>query len=301
MSPSNPWRHPPAVPRCEKPRAEGRFYLPGGRRLGYAEFGDPNGAVVLWFHGTPGGRRQFPLVGRRAAERLGLRVVLIERPGSGLSDSHGYAAVADALGADRLGVVGLSGGGPYALSCAAVPALANRVAAVAVLGGVTPSVGPEATSSRGIDFLRRVTDVFSVMRRPFAAAVSAMIVPIIPLGHLTYRGVSAIMSDGDKRVFADPDIEAMFIDDIVLAARGGFQAMVDDGRLFGRDWGFRLTDIAAPVRWWHGDADAIIPFDDAKQATNYLSNVELILMPDESHLGGFAAADDVLMFLRSHL
>ena len=311
MNPSNPWRHPPAVPRCEKPRAEGRFHLPGGRRLGYAEFGDPNGAVVLWFHGTPGGRRQFPLIGRRAAERLGLRVVLIERPGSGLSDSHKYAAVADfardmahvadALGADRLGVAGLSGGGPYALSCAAVPALANRVAAVAVLGGVTPSVGPEATNSGAIDLLRRTTGVFSVMRRPFAAAVSAMIVPIIPLGHLAYQGVSAIMPDGDKRVFADPDIEAMFIDDIVLAARGGFQAMVDDGRLFGRDWGFRLTDIAAPVRWWHGDADAIIPFDDAKQAISYLSNVELILMPDESHLGGFAAADDVLMFLRSHL
>ena len=47
MSPSNPWRHPSAVPRCEKPRAEARFHLPGGRRLGYAEFGDPNGAVVL--------------------------------------------------------------------------------------------------------------------------------------------------------------------------------------------------------------------------------------------------------------
>ena len=65
--------------------------------------------------------------------------------------------------------------------------------------------------------------------------------------------------------------------------------------------GFRLTDLAAPVRWWHGDADAIIPFDDAKQTISYLSNVELILMPNESHLGGFAAADDVLMFLRSHL
>ena len=87
-----------------------------------------------------------------AAERLGLRVVLIERPGSGLSDSHEYAAVADfardmthiadALGADRLGVVGLSGGGPYALSCAAVPALANRVAAIAVLGGVDVGGNP---------------------------------------------------------------------------------------------------------------------------------------------------------------
>jgi hypothetical protein len=47
MSPSNPWRHPPGVPRCEKPRAEGRFYLPGGRRIGYAEYGDPSCCGVM--------------------------------------------------------------------------------------------------------------------------------------------------------------------------------------------------------------------------------------------------------------
>ena len=76
--------------------ARGRpFQLPNGRRIGYAECGDPSGAVVLWFHGTPGARRQFPLLGRRAANKLGLRVVVVERPGSGLSDPHPYAAVAD--------------------------------------------------------------------------------------------------------------------------------------------------------------------------------------------------------------
>lgn len=138
MSPTNPWRHPPGVPRCEKPRAEGRFYLPGNRRLGYAEYGDPTGSVVLWFHGTPGGRRPLPLIGRRAAEKLGLRVVLVERSGSDLSDPHRYnmvadwatdmAHVADALGTERLGVVGLSGGGPFALACAGAPDLASRVA-----------------------------------------------------------------------------------------------------------------------------------------------------------------------------
>jgi hypothetical protein len=62
LSVDNPWRHPFGVPRIEKPRAEGRLYLPNGRRLGYAEYGDPSGEVVLWFHGTPGGRRQFPLL-----------------------------------------------------------------------------------------------------------------------------------------------------------------------------------------------------------------------------------------------
>ncbi|KWX68263.1 alpha/beta fold hydrolase [Mycobacterium sp. NAZ190054] len=308
---SNPWRHPPGVPRCEPPRAEGAVFLPDGRRIGYAEFGDPSGPLVLWFHGTPGGRRQLPIVGRRAAEKLGLRVVLVERAGSGLSDPHRYdrigdwatdmAQVADVLGADRLGVVGLSGGGPFALACAAMPVLAGRVAAVAVLGGVTPSVGPDATCSGAIELARRFAPVTSVMRRPFAAVTAGVLTAVMPLAHLAYTGLSTAMPDGDKQVFADPEIEAMFIDDIVHAAAGGFQALLDDARLFGRDWGFRLAEVKVPVRWWHGDADSIISLADAQAAAAHLPDAELLLMPDESHLGGFAKADDVLTFLAPHL
>jgi pimeloyl-ACP methyl ester carboxylesterase len=313
MRQSNPWRHPPRVPRCEKPRAEGRFYLPGGRRLGYAEYGDPSGRVVLWFHGTPGGRRQLPLNGRRAAEKLGLRVVLVERPGSGLSDPHRYDMVADwatdmahvakALGAERLGVVGLSGGGPFALACAGTPDLASRVAAVAVLGGVTPAVGPDATRSGAIELARRFAPVLSALREPLARITFGLVLPIIPFGHLAYLALKRVMPAGDQRVFADPDIEAMFIDDIVCVLAGAVpcQALIDDARLFGRDWGFRLADVKAPVRWWHGDADSIVSFDNAEKAAGRLPDADLILMPEDSHLGGFAAADEVLGFVRSFL
>ena len=198
MSPNNPWRHPFRVPRIEKPRAEGRFHLAGGRRLGYAEYGDPSGPVVLWFHGTPGGRRQFPLLGRRAAEKLGLRVVLVERPGSGLSDPHPYnavadwaadaAQVADTLDAERLGVIGLSGGGPYALSCAGTSALAGRVAAVAVVGGVTPSVGPDATATGPVDLARRFAPMLSGPRRPLAALVAGGVATRHPARALGLQG-----------------------------------------------------------------------------------------------------------------
>lgn len=311
MSVNNPWRRPFGVPRAETPRAEGRFHLPDGRRLGFAEYGDPAGPVVFWFHGTPGGRRQLPLVGRRAAEDLGLRVVVVERPGSGLSDPHAYDAVADwagdvahladLVGAERFGVVGLSGGGPYALSCAGVPALADRVAAVAVLGSVTPSIGPEATATGAIDLARRFAPVLSALRRPLAAAVAGMLLPVLPLGHYLYQAVSGTMPEGDQRVFADPAIKAMFLDDITLVARGRFQALVDDARLFGRDWGFRLADVTVPVRWWHGDADPIVSHEDAQAAVAQLPDAELVLRPGESHLGGFATADEILGFIHSIL
>ena len=311
MKLDNPLRHPFRVGRVEKPRAEGRFYLPNGRRLGFAEYGDPSGAVVLWCHGTPGARRQFPPLGRRAAEKLGLRVVVVERPGSGLSDPHAYGAmadwatdmaeVADALGAERLGVVGLSGGGPYALACGAVPPLAARVAAVAVLGGIVPSVGPEATAGVIDDLARRFEPMLSELRRPLAALSFGLLAPLVPVSHYVLRAYSSIQPEGDQRVFADPEMEAVFVDDIVLAIKGRCQAVIDDVRLFGRDWGFRLADVKVPVRWWHGDADPLVPLAAAEAAVSHLPEAELILRPGESHLGGFAKSDEVLEFIRSSL
>jgi pimeloyl-ACP methyl ester carboxylesterase len=299
------------VPRIEKPRAEGRLYLPNGRRLGYAEYGDPSGKVVLWFHGTPGGRRQFPLLGRRAAEKLGLRVILVERPGTGLSDPHPYDAVADwatdmahvadALGAEQLGVIGLSGGGPYALGCGAVPPVSGRVAAVGVLGGVVPSLGCEATANGVVDIARRFAPLLSGLRQPLATMVAGLLLPLIPFGRYAYRGYASISPKGDQKVFADPDMEGMFLDDLALLAKGRFQAIVDDARLFGRDWGFRLADVNVPVRWWHGDADPIVPLGAAQTAAAHLSDAELVVRPEESHLGGFATADEALEYVGSFL
>ncbi|MDI3313607.1 MAG: alpha/beta hydrolase [Mycobacterium sp.] len=311
MKLSNPLRHPFRVPRVEKPGAEGRFHLPDGRRLGYAEFGDPAGAVVLWFHGTLGARRQFPLAGRRAAEKLGLRVVVVERPGSGLSDAHRYhavvdwaadmAEVSDQLGAERLGVVGLSGGGPYALACGAIPPLVARVAAVAVLDGVVPSVGPDATAGGVVEVARRFAPVLSGLRRPLGALSTALAAPLIPVAHYAYRGYAGFWPPEDRRVLADPEIEAIFVDDMLNVIHGRFQGMIDDVRLFGRDWGFRLTDVKVPVRWWHGDADPLVPLAAVEAAVSRLQDAELTRRCGESHLGGFASIGQVLQFLRAFL
>jgi pimeloyl-ACP methyl ester carboxylesterase len=311
MNLSNLLRHPFGVPRVETPLAEGRVHLPDGRRIGYAEFGDPAGAVVLWFHGTLGARRQFPLLGRRAAERLGLRVVVVERPGSGLSDRHRYAAVvdwvadmaelADALGAERIGVVGLSGGAPYALACGAVPPLVARVAAVAVLDGAVPAVGPEATPGGIVDLARRCAPMLSQLRRPLALVCTGLLAPLIPVAHYAYRGYTSMWPADDQRVLADPEVEAIFVDDMINVIRGRCQAVVDDARLLGRDWGFRLADVKVPVRWWHGDADHLVPVAGAEAAVARLQDAELTLRSGESHLGGFAKIDEVLEFIRSNL
>jgi pimeloyl-ACP methyl ester carboxylesterase len=311
MKLSNPLRHPPGVPRVEKPRAEGQFHLADGRRLGYAEFGDPAGPVVLWFHGTLGARRQFPMLGRRAAERLGLRVIVIERPGTGLSDAHRYGAVtdwvpdmaqvADALDAERLGIVGLSGGGPYALACGALAPMVDRVAAVGILDGTVPAAGPEATGGGVIDTARRYGLVLTQLRRLLAVLSTVLLAPLIPFAHYAYRGYARMWPEGDRRVLDDPEVEAIFVDDMVNAFRGRCLAMVDDARLLGRDWGFRLVDVKVPVRWWHGDTDHVVPIAGVEVAVSRLQDAELVVRSGESHLGGFAKIDEVLEYMRSQL
>ena len=140
--------------------------------------------------------------------------------------------------------------------------------------------------------------MLSKLRRPLAALSTGLLAPLIPFGHYVLRAYSSISPEGDQRVFADPEIEAMFIDDILLFIKGGCQAFVDDLRLFGRDWGFRLADVNVPVRWWHGDADPLVPLAAAQAAVSRLPDAELILRPGESHLDGFAAADEILEFRR---
>lgn len=126
------------------PRYEGRVAGSGGRYLGVAEFGPPTADQnVVWFHSTPGARRQIPEAARRIARERGVRIIGIDRPGVGLSTSHLYPHLVDfsgdlntaleRLGIDRFSTVGLSGGAPYALACA--HAFSMRVPTVGILGG----------------------------------------------------------------------------------------------------------------------------------------------------------------------
>ncbi|MFC6343973.1 alpha/beta fold hydrolase, partial [Nocardioides hankookensis] len=113
----------------KRPALEGSVGVRGDRRLSFAEYGSRRGPAIVWMHGTPGARRQIPLEARAYAERHGLRLIGLDRPGIGSSTSHLYPDVLDwtrdlelvleTLAIDTVRVIGLSGGGPYALAAGA--------------------------------------------------------------------------------------------------------------------------------------------------------------------------------------
>lgn len=287
------------------PRVETSVELSDGRRLGYAEYGEPGGRLVLWFHGLPGGRRQIPPAARVAAVKLGLRLVCVERPGIGESTDHLYkemrdwpadvAVLADELGHDQFLVVGLSGGGPYALACGHV--LPDRIPAIGILGGLVPTAGDDAAAAGVVALANRFNGILSAIRQPFGAALWGMLKLTNPVGDQLYSAFARVMPEGDRKVFADPAIREMFIDDLTVGGARQFKAMPNDIVLVGRPWGFRVEDITVPVRWWHGDADPFVGLDQAQATAARLPHCQLAVRHGESHLGGFAAADEMLRVL----
>jgi pimeloyl-ACP methyl ester carboxylesterase len=296
---------PIGVRRIDPPRYEASFRLPDGRRLGYAEFGVPDGQLIVWFHGSPGARRQIPPAVRRAAVALGLRIVCIERPGVGMSTHHNYPnirgwtadamAVVDDLGGDQFVVVGLSGGGPYALAVA--HDYPERVRVCGLLGSVAPTVGEDAVPGGIVELTKRLNLLLRVLGRPLGLSLQPLLTGVSPIAVLALRGFSSFMPIGDQRVLSDPEIGSMFIDDLVVAGGTRLQAFFNDCLLFGRHWGFELADISVPTYWWHGDADSIVPIDHARQSAARLGNAELFVRPQESHLGDFASAGQVIELL----
>ena len=284
------------------PRVEGVVIVGGGRRLGFAEFGQPGGRPVIWMHGTPGARRQIPQAARMAAEEFNLRLIGLDRPGVGHSTPHLYeniagftddmAGVLDDLGIDRFAMLGLSGGGPYVLACAA--ALPDRMMAAGVLGGVAPTMGPDAAAGGIVSLAARFAPVLSGLRVPLSWLLMTFLWTARPAAQPLLATYARLSPEGDRRLFARPEMRAMFIDDLLTGGRPGLRAPVYDVVLFGRDWGFRLGDVKIPVHWWHGDADHIVPFAHGQHCVGLLPNAHLHVLAGESHLGSLGVAEDIL-------
>lgn len=290
-----------------RPRLEGSVAVRDGRRLSFAEYGTPDGTPVIWMHGTPGARRQVPIEARAHAVEHGLRIIGIDRPGIGTSTPYLYPNVldwtkdlellADVLGIDTMRLIGLSGGGPYALAAGA--ALPDRIHGIGVLGGVAPMKGPDAIRGGLVELAPYAAPVLSLARVPLGLALAGAIRLARPLAGVAIDSYAALQPAGDKELLARPEFRAMFVDDLLNGARFQFSAPLADIVLFTRPWGFEAADVQVPVRWWHGSADHIIPHAHGAHLAARLPDAAFRTIEGESHLSGLGIAEEVLSTLVS--
>lgn len=273
--------------------------LRDGRRLGYAEYGDPGGSPVFAFHGIPGSRLMLR-VSHEPARRQSIRLIAPDRPGFGLSNPQPGRTVADwpddlleladQLHIARFGVLGFSGGGPYAAACAwRIP---DRLRQVAIVSGLAPVAGAEATPHLPWRnrLLLRLGDRAPRLTRG-----------ALGLGALTWKrapglafGIAlAFSAPPDRPIVRRPLVRSAIVDGIREGVREGSSGMAHELRLFARPWGFSLREIRRPVRLWHGEADRLVPVDMGRHLADLLPACRAEFVPGAGHAWFFAHPEEL--------
>jgi pimeloyl-ACP methyl ester carboxylesterase len=248
------------------PAENKRLVLRDGRVLGFAEYGDSGGMPLVFFHGFPGSRLEGRLAAQ-AATRAGIRLVAPDRPGMGLSSpQRGRAltdwptdmvALADHLAIGRFAVLGVSGGGPYALSCAAL--IPSRLQAAGIVGGMAPLASTGL--ARELNWSGRVGFALT-MRSPGLTdwAFRAILGPLISrCPGLVRRVFSAGISARDRDILQRPEVREVLRDSGLEAVREGGGGAWRDFFLLASPWGFGIGEIAMPIDLWYGTEDRIVP------------------------------------------
>ena len=269
---------------------DSQFVLYDGRRLGYAQFGDLQGNPLFYCHGFPASRLEAALIDA-AAKRCRVRVVAADRPGFGLSDyqpgrrigdwPNDVVELADVLGIDRFAIVGVSGGGPYALACAC--RIPRRLVAVGVVCGLGPM--SESWALRGMFWSRRL--VFTLARR--APALLKLVHGFV-FDPLLRRHPEVILSmilrtpvAADRRVLQRPDVGTTLLASIQESVREGPRGILHDLLLYTQAWDFQPQEIDLAVDLWHGEADPIVPVAHTRALVRQLPKARAVFLPREGH------------------
>lgn len=268
-----------------------RFWEAGnGTRVAWNEYGDPAGRPLFYHHGWPSSRLQARLLHHLARER-GFRVLALDRPGMGQSTwlpgcslflwASVLEAFADAHGIERFYQLGVSGGGPYALACAA--RMPERLIASTVLCGAVPiwnngSEGLHPVYRIMIPLTKLPKSWFSPFLR-FAARHSSGSPERPPVSW-----VLRMLPEPDRRIMVEnPEIQKVFAESFIEGVRQGARCVMDNGEIYLHDWEISFKDLRHPIHYWHGGRDQHISAAMVERFVSRVAGASLTVDAEEGH------------------
>jgi len=274
----------------------------GGRRVRVRSIGPADAPTILYLPGTPDSRLTIDICAALPVS-FPVRLVAFDRPGYGGSDFAPFSLasvaedagrVLDAVGAHHAAVLGMSGGGPFALACAA--GLGGRVTRVGVASGPA-SIAAQPDVMAEVDETDRVAmALIGVDDRAAAEAFAVGFGPLLEMMRADDETMLAAMGD---RMPVDRDVRA------IPAVREGLPRAMREGVRQGADgcawdnvawvgeWRTDLSAVTQPTWLWYGSDDSMAPVSDGEWLRDRLPNAQLVVRPGEGHLGIYTHWDEI--------
>ena len=263
--------------------------LSDGRSLSFARFGDPSGKPVFYFHGFPGSRLE-PQSNHDAFLKAGIQLLALDRPGIGHSTRKNkrklldwpddVVEIAKILKLEKFSILGVSGGGPYALACArAIPGYLNKVTVACGLG---PIDAPNATS--GMMLSNRVLFRYGKFFPPVLHLSTFLMVR--QLSSKPTKGLKKFVEglpEPDRLVLSKTDAQDFVAASAVEGVRQGSGPLLEEIGIYSRSWGFKLEDLNVPVSLFQGEVDIDVPASMARHQASLIPDCEINLYPNDGH------------------
>jgi pimeloyl-ACP methyl ester carboxylesterase len=248
------------------PGRDASVRLQDGRVLEYWDGGDPEGRPVILHPGTPVTR----ILGRwahGAAAAAGVRLVSVNRPGygsstlpDGLPSLRGVGKdtleLAAQLGMDGFGVVGYSGGGPFAMATAIASPIGVR--ALGIVGGSGPWAilrpATEYAEDRVCLAMLATGDgrgAWSCFRQQATDAWAAISPDAVVDSMIGGEGSAVVKDQEHRRVWLDN----------AVALQANLDGYAFDNIAWGGPWDIDPSEVRVPTTLWYGTGDRICPID----------------------------------------
>jgi len=312
--------------------------LSDGRCLGYMEYVDPSLSTleksqlptILFFPGLPGSRLfTHPVVESAGGYIPGVRMLVVERPGIGLSSPHSdsnYTSIAeyvqrdisqllDNLNLTNLSVLGYSAGAPYALACG-VQFGPERVVRVVLVAAVSPLGCRMFTKNIGIQsvlatwLLRKYPRIakWIVVSVLGSAAVRSPIQGVLDGIHTMATCDQNLLigpfksSNASRNSFQHSALQ-MFAKSALECARSkqnGYNYAQLDWNEFSlwRNWGFSVHQLTTELSIFHGELDLQCSVEAVKccvaQAASAVPSLNEYYYAEEGHTVYFKKYDEII-------
>lgn len=262
--------------------------LKDGRKLAFADFGDPDGQPVFFFSeaGTRLGRPPHDDL----TEALGARLIAVDRPGIGISSpKEGFtlldwpddvAELALALGINRFAVIGVSYGGPYAAACGY--ALPDRVTDLALINSFAPldAPGMQQTLDGSERFYASIAQWTPALLRPIVAGLRTFVQrdPSFVVQQMALQAPPP-----DQRTLEELAVRRVLINELSEVYRQGAAGYVRELTVHADSWGFTPAQIHVHTYLWHGEQDATVPAAMGRYLAQEIPDCDATFLPDHGH------------------
>jgi len=270
--------------------------LPDGRNFGYVIAGE--GKPVFYFHGLPTSRLDVLFLQKKISSTH-LQMIGVDRPGFGLSTftpnrrvsdfAVDISYLADYLGIDKFALLGVSGGGHYVITCAAL--LAERVTrAVAISGWSLPidtSGMPRMTKLywKGMGTMPIVGTWLQKYQRDMIFKMAKD--PDVFMASKQGRKMLENVSKEEAKFYLDSEYRDAFLRSSVESYRqvsDSIRAMIQETRLMRKGWEVDLSQIPSGLVYiWHGTADKIVPVSNAYKNAKAIPGAHLEIFEGGGH------------------